>query len=206
MAQEFRVPTVDDSRKNKWDFSFNFVAQDSETSDGSNGSSLKLNSDVGWGFGIHYNMHKNFSLGFDYSYIKPRYTATYVKDDGEIGTISHEASFSTGLLKGTWYMLDNDLTPYADLGLGWTYADSNVSSGPPTTGCWWDPWWGYICAPYWSTYSDTSFSYGGGLGVRWNITPAFFLKGSYNLQKVDLSSLAGDPTLNAWKFELGGSF
>lgn len=205
-AQQFRVPSVDNSRANKWDFSFNILATESEKAGSTNGSGLDISSETGWGFGIGYNLNNNFALAFDFSFVEPRYTATLVDEEDVSTTISHKMTISTGQFKGIWNFADGPLTPYADLGLGWTYIDSNVSSSPPITGCWWDPFWGWICGSFYNTYSDTSFSYGGGLGLRWQITPGFFLRGSYNLLKIDMSSSVGDLDLNSWRVDIGTSF
>jgi hypothetical protein len=84
-----------------------------------------------------------------------------------------------------------------------TSLDSNIADGLPTTGCWWDYWWGYVCRSYWSTYSDTSFSYGGGLGIRWDINGALFMRASYNLLKIDTGGNSNDPTLDMGRIEIG---
>lgn len=206
-AQEFRVPGVDDKRANKWDFSFNILSTESDTLSGQNGSGLDIKSETGWGFGIAYNLNAHLALGFDFSYVEPSYTATVIyPDEPEPTQISTKMTISTGQFKGIWNFVDGPLTPYADLGLGWTYLDSNVASSPPVTGCWWDPFWGYVCRTFADTYSDTSFSFGGGLGVRWEVTPRFFLRGSYNLLRVDVSGASDDINLNSWRIDIGTSY
>jgi len=95
------------------------------------------------------------------------------------------------------------VTPFIDLSLGLTNLDSNVTEGLPTTGCWWDYWWGYVCQSWWSTYSDTNFSYGGALGIRWDISSAIFLRASYNLLRIDTGSSSSDPTLDMGRIEIG---
>lgn len=205
-AQEFRVPGIDDNRANKWDFSFNILSTESDTLSGQNGSGLDIKSETGWGFGIGYNLNAHLALGFDFSYVEPKYTATVVYEDEPTQTISHKLTISTGQFKGLWNFVDGPLTPYAGLGLGWTYLDSNVASSPPVTGCWWDPLLGYICATFAETYSDTSFSYGGEVGVRWEVTPRFFLRGSYNLLRIDVSGSSDDINLNSWRIDIGTSY
>ena len=63
-----------------------------------------------------------------------------------------------------------------------------MTSSPPQTGCWWDPWWGYICATEWKTFATTKFSYNLGLGVRWDINNALFSRASYNREFVSVKS------------------
>jgi opacity protein-like surface antigen len=88
-------------------------------------------------------------------------------------------------------------------GLGWTYIDSNVSDGRPTTGCWWDPWWGYVCADFYDTYDDNRFSYGAGAGLRYEFRNGMFVKGSYNLLELDGEGNGADPSFDLWRLELG---
>jgi hypothetical protein len=42
----------------------------------------------------------------------------------------------------------------------------NIHDGPADTGCWWDPWWGYMCASFYDTYSNTVTSVLHGVGIR----------------------------------------
>ena len=128
------------------------------------------------------------------TFLEPSYELTLVPDEPNPTplTINEKLTLFNGMLTGTYNILKGPVTPFVDLTAGWTHVDSNVTDRPPVTGCWWDPWWGYICRSYWSTYSDTSFSYGGGLGVRWDISSAIFMRASYNMLRIDGGS---DPTL-----------
>jgi opacity protein-like surface antigen len=206
VAQEFRVPGVDDVRAKRWDMYFSVVGSESESTSSSNGSGLEIDSDTGWGFGIAYNLNQNIALGFEFSRLEPSYTATLVDENDAVTQLRHKMDINSGQFKGTWNILNGSFTPYIDLGLGWTHLDSNLSSSPPTTGCWWDPFWGWVCSSFYDTYSDTNFSYSGGLGLRWEITPNFLLRGSYNRLTIDMSSAVDDPDLSTWRFDIGTSF
>ena len=70
-----------------------------------------------------------------------------------------------------WHLMDGPLTPYVGAGLGWTWIDTNVPTGPPVTGCWWDPWWGYVCYTDYPTKTTDAFSYQAILGVRYEFNP-----------------------------------
>lgn len=205
-AQTFRVPDVDNSRANKWDLSFNIFNTESEDYGKSGGTTLDLDSETGWGFSIAYNLNANFAVGFDYSYVKPRYNAVLIDENNMATQIGSKLDVSTGQFKGIWNILKGPLTPYVEAGLGWTYLDSNVASSPPLTGCWFDPFFGWICDTFYTTYSDTSFSYSGALGVRWQATPEFYLRGGYNQIRIDLSSASSDVDLSSWRIDIGTSF
>jgi opacity protein-like surface antigen len=205
LAQNFRIPKIDDSRAGKWDVAFQLVHVPSETYGGEQGSSLSLKSRTGWGFGLAYNLNSHFALGFDFSWVDPRYTATLIDTDdsgtptGSTTTIEHRADIITGQLKGIWNIFKSDFTPYAEVAGGWTNIDSNVSDSVPV--CWFDPWWGWVCST--SSYNESNFSYGGGLGFRWDVGRSTLLKLSYNRMVIDSGR---SPELDSIKFEIGASY
>jgi hypothetical protein len=98
------------------------------------------------------------------------------------------------------------LVPYAQLGFGWTWLDANVSRGPPVTGCWWHPWWGYICENYDQTYSSTEFSYGGSLGLRYELQGGSFLNLSFDYWELDSGSRRATPKLEGLRLQYGSRF
>ena len=102
--------------------------------------------------------------------------------------------------------LEGPLSPFVEAGIGWSYFDSNVADGPPVTGCWWHPWWGYICSNFYSTFSSTEFSYGAALGLRYIMRGGMTLKLSVNQYWLDVGNAGGDPELNAARLEVGWSF
>ena len=196
-----------DERAGEWNLSLELLYQGSESFSGSNGSGAELQADWGFGFMIAYNFNNHLALGFEASFQDPRYNYTIVPEDssgspGAPQTVSHTASIFNGLFRGTYNILSGPVTPFIDVLAGWRYIDSNVANSPPVTGCWWDPWWGYVCRNYWSTYSDSSFSYGAGVGMRWDFNRDMFLKASYSLQKTDTGS-SGDPTFDVGRIEIG---
>ena len=200
----FQVPQSQ-QRAEYWDFSLQAVFQNSESSRGPNGSSTDIDDEVGFGLAFAYNFTDHVALGIDMNWISPRYTAVLVPDDGSPAqTISHKADILNFQLKGIYNLLDGPLTPYVEGSAGWTYVDSNVASSPPITGCWWDPWWGYICSTFWNTYSSTDFSYGGGVGLRWEFGGNMFVRGSYNILLVDAgrdeASLDGIRVEFGWRY------
>jgi len=199
-----------------WDISLAAVYQDSVSVGGSGGSesatpdtsSLNVKSELGFGANFTYNFNSHFALGFDIDYIKPDYTAIVVSEnpaDPDI-VIDHRLSQWNGRLKGTWNFTEGPLVPFVDFGYGWTNFDSNVADGPPTTGCWWHPWWGYICENFYSTFSGTETSWGGGVGLRYNLRNQAFLKLSYNRWELESGGNSNDFTMESARLEYGWSF
>ena len=80
-----------------------------------------------------------------------------------------------------------------------------MADGPPVTGCWWDPWWGYICSQFWSTYSQSNLSYGAGVGLRWDITESIFAKDGYHLLILNLSE-SKNAEFGSGRLEFGWRF
>ena len=98
------------------------------------------------------------------------------------------------------------LVPYIEAGIGWSFIDSNVASGPPQGFCWWHPWWGYICESFVDTFSSTEFSYGAGVGVWNELIGNSFIKASYNVWALDTDGSRADPQLETFRIEYGWRF
>jgi hypothetical protein len=205
-----------DERAGNWETALQLAYLSSESVSGSGGSGIDISDDWGIGIVFGYNFTNHLSAGFEMNYLTPRYDATFVPDDGMGNpgtpqTINHKLTIFNGQFKGTYNILKGPITPFVDVSLGWTYVDSNVTDGPPVTGCWWDPWWGYVCRNFYSTYNDTGFSYGGAVGMRWDMvqwqaTRNMFLRGSYGILKTDFGGGSGDPSLDMGRIEFGWLF
>jgi opacity protein-like surface antigen len=108
------------------------------------------------------------------------------------------------MLNATWHILAGPLTPYLSAGFGSTTVDSNIPSGPPGTYCWYYPYGGYYCGTYVSTYSETSFSYNAGAGIRWDFSRDMFMRFGAQQQWTDFSGTAESyPSNTVWRLELG---
>jgi hypothetical protein len=79
--------------------------------------------------------------------------------------------------------------------------------GPTSiVGCWWHPYWGYICDGYYRTFNDTIFSYGVGAGFKYRFVGDSFLKLSVNQWWLDGVGAAGDEDLTGARLEYGWRF
>jgi opacity protein-like surface antigen len=197
------------NRANSWEWSFAAIYQESKNMGSDAGSSLNVDDDWGLGVNFGYNFTNNLALGVDLEWITPDYQAVLVDDmvaPTRTTTINHEFSQFNGRIKGTYSFLDGPLNPFIEAGIGWTYIDSNVADGPPVTGCYWHPWWGYICSNFYSTFSNTTFSYGAGLGLRYHLRGGSFLKASYNVWELDDLGSVSDSTISAFRLEFGWGF
>ena len=170
------------------------------------GSSIEVDDAIGWGFTIGYNLTANWNFSYKFTMASPDYTATIVPEppEGEDPVprvIDYQLDKYSHALNATWNWFDGPLTPFLQGGIGWTRIDSNIPSQPPQTGCWWDPWWGYICDTTWKTYETSDFAYNLGIGLRWDINGALFLRGSYNREWISVDS--GDLDFDTLSLDMG---
>ena len=196
------------SRAGSWEWSVAAVYQDSASSGAEGGSNLKLDNELGFGFNFGYNFTNKLYLGGDFEWLRPDFTATLIEDapGANRTTINHTMSQFNGRIKGVLTFLESPLSPFVEAGIGWSYFDSNVVDGDPIVGCWWHPWYGYICEGFYNTFSSTEFSYGGALGLRYILRGGMTLKLSVNQYWIDVGNAGGDPELNAARLEFGWSF
>ncbi len=204
------------NRAQSWDFSLGAVYQFSDEVGGRGGietdtpdtSSLDLDSVVGFGFNATFNLTNQFSVGADLDFLRPDYRLVLVPEDpaDETVEIDHRWSQFNGRIKANYAFSDGPLQPFVEGGFGWTYVDSNVADGPPVTGCWWHPWWGYICSGFYRTFDTTEFTYGLGAGLRYDFPGGSFLKGSYSYWELDSGGNSSDFALETIRFEYGWNF
>ncbi len=193
------------NREGRWEAGFGLYLTGSESANGLNESSVDIDDGLGFGFSTGYNFTRYLALHFDASWFRADYDAILnTENEGLVG-INHRLSAFNGQLKGVWNLFDAAFTPYLQAGIGWTYLDSNVSDGTPSTGCWWDPWWGYICSDFYSTYSDTSFSWNVGAGLRYEFRGGMFARAGWEQITID-GGQGVDPRFDAYRFELGWLF
>lgn len=204
-------------RAGSWEMSVGAFNQDGNSLGGEgsepgavvpNSSSLKVDSEWGYSFAFNYNFSDKLSLGADLDWVRPRYEATLVPDDPLENPVSikHRATQFNGRIKGTYNFSEKALTPFVNAGIGWTRFDSNVADGPPVTGCWWHPWWGYICESFYSTFSSTEFTYGTGIGLRYDLQGSGTIKASYNYWWLDSGGQSEDFELDSFRIEYAWRF
>jgi opacity protein-like surface antigen len=182
-AQRFNQPSsYDGQRDGTWEAALLIGSQSGLDVTGANGSALDIDSELGWGFALGWNWNSRWNFNYRFVMAKPDYTATIVPEDTALPpqTLSYTADRYSNQLNAAFNFFEGPLTPYLQAGVGYAKLDSNLPSGAPSVGCWWDPWWGYICFSDWSTYDASGFSYNLGLGMRWDVNPALFLRGAWN--------------------------
>ena len=195
------------ARTGQWQISLmpGYTGSQTVTFDG--GATADINSHSGFAIGIGYNFSDYLELELDFGSANANYTGTRILDDGSntpekfTGNL-YTSHMNLGL---TYNFMAARLTPFIKGNLGFTYVDSGIPTGRVGTGCWWDPWWGYYCAPFAETYTTSELGYGADLGLRFDITGKLFLKGSVGQSYIDFdrSSATG---FTRYKFIIGFSF
>lgn len=181
-------------REGTWEAGLKLMDMSGEFIQGQRGASLDVEGELAWGFYGQYNFNEHFALAGEFAWSDPDYLAKFPLDPNPgqglppntVVTVDAELDVWFTNFKVVYNFLDKALTPYVEVGMGWTSVDSNIQDGPADTGCWWDPWWGYMCASFYDTYSNTITSELYGLGVRWDISDTSALKVFYGYRDTNL--------------------
>ena len=193
-----RSPSAAGSRDTRFEASVILAYQNGLEESSEGGSSIDVDSQLGWGISVGWNWTAKWNLSYRLVATEPNYLATIVPDNDDPSalpqTVEHKMSKYSHQLNATYNFSEKAFTPFVLAGIGWTKLDSNIPGGPPNTACWWDPWWGYICISDWETYQTSEFTYNLGLGLRWDINNAVFTKATYSREflKVDNGTLNFD--------------
>jgi opacity protein-like surface antigen len=110
------------------------------------------------------------------------------------------------MFDATYNILARPVTPFIAGGLGWSWVDTNIATGPPTVGCWWYPWYGYVCTGYPNSKTLSGLAYELGAGVRWDFNRSFDARASYNMKWIDFGNTKGKPDFDGFQLLFGWKF
>ena len=204
-----RADEVDSSlRKKRWEIMLapQYTLAKNLGFDG--GTTAKVEDTVGFNFQFGYNFNEHWSLGGLFSWSRPDYQAVVQPAQGNpLGPRSQTGTIETNTFAmiATYNVLAGPVTPFIDLNLGGTYVHTDIADGPPVAGCYWDPWYGYICGVAQPTKSGTFLSYGVGGGLRWDVNQWLFFRGAARQQWIDLPN-TGVPSFTIFKLDVGFKF
>jgi opacity protein-like surface antigen len=210
-SQVPRAVAAESEREAKWQFSIPITFTSGASYDGEEGTSVDVNDDIGWGFGFGYNLNEKLMFGVDFTWLDAGYNA-FIATDFDGDEVPDDSVEVAGTLDasnlqfvGQYNFLARRITPFVRASFGWTWIDSNIPSGPATGTCWWSPYYGYICDTWQPTFSDTSFAYGLGAGVRAELADRFYVEGSYNVLWIDLNKV-GSTDFDGVRVSAGWTF
>lgn len=194
-------------REGKWQGYFGGNYTNSTSIDFNGGASADIDGDLGFIFGLGYNFTEKLALDFDMGWVSVSYKGTRENANTSAReTFGGTMDASSTRFNLTYNFMAKRLTPFIAGNIGWTWIDSNIPSGPSTGGCWWDPWYGYICSSFQPTYGATEFTYGGSLGVRYDVNNTLFLRGLVGKQWLDVSTANGTPDFTSYRVDIGFMF
>src|SRR5262245_16867819 len=154
-------PAVAQTRDPGWEFGFDIDWLLGKQVDFDGGSTVDVSDDFGIAmtFGYRFNSHFELQSTVDWSNVD--YDANLVASDvpGLNTGVRCEMETFTLIGKGVYNFLDGPITPFIMAGIGWSWIDTNIPTGSVSVGCWWDPWWGQVCAPFQNTKSVDGFRY-----------------------------------------------
>jgi opacity protein-like surface antigen len=171
----------------------------SDSVDFNGGSNATIESTVGFKLGIGYHLTDHLVLGGDFGYFAGDFHGNVASGVPGVSASVEGGSLytSTLLFNAKYTFLPGALRPYVTGGFGYAWIDTNIASGPPQTGCWWDPWWGYICSGWQPTHNTSAFTYNIGAGLELNLNQGFGIDLDYRENWLDLSNTHGTPSFGA---------
>jgi opacity protein-like surface antigen len=194
-------------REDRWEFSLGTFYQLGTSIEAQEGSDIDTKDEFGFSLGGGYNFTDQVATTFGFQWAGVGYNATGVDEDmNEFGIRGKYDSFT---LSGNlvYYFSDSQLSPYVGAGIGYTWIDTNIPNGPPITGCWWDPWWGYVCSTTYPTETTSAFSYQATLGLRYEFdNDRTFLRLGYTSQWMDFDATSGTPRFDVIVLDIGWMF
>ncbi len=171
------------------------------------GTEAEFNSSLGFMVGIGYDLSKNFEVGANFSFDERDFEANIAGDvAGEIFAVTGELDAMGAMFDLTYNMMSGPFTPFLVAGAGWNWVDTNIPTEPPQVGCWWNPWYGYICSGFQETKNVDGFAYMVGAGLRYRMNESLSLSGSYRMMWVEFPKADGTPAFDGFQLVVGWGF
>ncbi|HSN54119.1 MAG TPA: outer membrane beta-barrel protein, partial [Candidatus Sulfomarinibacteraceae bacterium] len=189
-----------------WELTLGALYQLGADLDFEGGSTVATRDDFGLSIGGAYNITDQLATSFGLQWTGISYNANVVQDDGRVTGIRGSYDTWATSVNALYHFTDDALAPYAGVGIGWTWVDTNIPTGLPSTGCWWDPWFGWICVTSYPTKTTDTFSYQAILGLRYQLNFDTFLRFSYTSQWQDFGQAEGTPRFDVIGLEFGWMF
>lgn len=158
------------------------------------------------GFGFAYHFSDFFSVRSDFMFGSANFSGNYPNQAAGTTTLSQSALIQTGRFNLDYNMINRRLTPIITAGIGYQYMQTELQSVPPSTVCWWEPWWGWVCQTSSAQAWETDFTWNAGGGFRWNITDNLFVKVIGGATWLQYAGASGITTQIEGIFSIGWTF
>jgi len=191
----------------KWEAAAGITASGSTDIDFKGGTTAEIKSSFGFMAGGGYNFTDRLRLGGSFRYDSKDYDADVVGDTaGEVYAIEGSIDTMSVMIDAAYTFMTGPITPYVVGGVGWAWVDTNIASAPPEIGCWWHPWWGYVCTSWQDTRTVDGLAYEVGIGMRYDFSNALAADAAYRMRWMDFENATGSPSTDTlqlslvWKF------
>jgi opacity protein-like surface antigen len=192
------------NREAGWEAGFDVVYQLSKTMDFENGTQVDFDDDVGVSFTFGYRVNPHIELQFALDWSDLDYYATLATEDFGVLAVQGEMEYFTPRANLQWNLYSGSFTPFVMAGVGYSFIDTDIPTGRPQTGCWWDPWYGYMCTTVQPTKTTEEFTYQAGFGIRMDVSSTLSLRLAVERHFIDIGAATGSPYVDQAK--LGISF
>jgi len=197
-----------------WEFRIGPVFTESKNVGFNGGSNANIDSTTGVKIGTGWYVSPHLAIGMNFSWAQSSFSgnvcntsiACSSSNPASVHIENGHVDFSTLNFDATYTFLEGPIKPLVVAGLGWQWLNTNIASAPPQTGCWWDPWWGYVCSTWQPTHGSSSFTYQVGGGLQANFSRTFAMNLDYRYTWFQLSNASGTPAIGTvelmfvWRF------
>ena len=198
---------VADGRAGTWETRLGIAFTNSTNADFEGGTTVDIDSDENLRLGLGYHLTDNIELGGMFNFGQTDYKANIAGDTfGEFFHVKGDLDFTTLMFDGTWNFMSGPFSPFVVGAIGWSWIDTNIATEPPQTGCWWDPWWGYVCSSFQNTRTIDGFTYQLGVGARYDFNSAFAVHASYRMTWIEFHEADSPPDFDGFEVSVGWKF
>ena len=193
----------------QWEARVGVNYQNSSSTDFKGGTTVDVDSGLNFVGGIEYHFTDRVSAGTSLSYGKENYTAKVAGAADQQGTvypIKGDLTTTSLMVDGSYNFLTGRWSPFVTGGVGWSWVDTNVATGPPTVGCWWSPWYGYVCTAWQDTKTESGLAYELGVGVRYDFNEYLAADGAYKMKWIGFDNANGTPQYDGFQLNVGWKF
>jgi opacity protein-like surface antigen len=195
------------ANEGQWETDLGVAFMNSSDADFEGGTTADFDSDTGFRLGFGYHYTENLQVGVTFGIGQRDYEANIVGDSpGESFTAKGDLDYTTFLVNGTYNFMSGPFSPFVTAGIGWSWVDTNIATEPPEVGCWWDPWYGYICTSWQDTRTLDGLTYQVGIGARYDFSDQFAIHGSYRIDWIDFDQADGTPDFDGFELSVGWKF
>lgn len=192
-----------------WETSLGVSFMNSTNADFNGGTRVDFDSDYGFRAAFDYSYTDALQFGASFGLGQRSYEADVAgagENAGNIYAVKGDLDFMTLLMNGTYNFMSGPFKPFVTAGIGWSWVDTNIATQPPQTGCWWDPWYGYICTTWQDTKTIDGMTYSAGIGARYDFSDSVAVHASYRIDWIDFGEADGTPSFDGFELSVGWKF